>query len=78
MPQQTKVTINSKSPHYSADAVLDEEGNVITPAVYAGLMVSASIEIGDTSRSGPHFVNLPATASDSEIEGDLLAQYGVA
>jgi hypothetical protein len=78
MSQQAKVTISSKAPHYSADAVLNEKGKVITPAVYAGLMVSASIEIGDTSRSGPHFVDLPATATDSAIEAALLAQYGVA
>jgi hypothetical protein len=73
----TSVTIGSKAAHYWPREEVDADGNIITPGVYAGLMVHADIRIGGDSRSGPHCVDLPEDATDAQIRVALLAQYGV-
>lgn len=74
----TQVTVGSKAPHYWPQEQCDEAGNVIQPAVYAGLMVHADIRIGGDNRSGQHCVDLPEDATDEQIKVALLAQYGAA
>jgi hypothetical protein len=74
----TEVNIVSKLAHYWPREERNEEGEVVTPGVYAGLMVQADIRIGADNRSGPHCVDLPEDASYEQIKAALLAQYGAA
>jgi hypothetical protein len=72
-----EVKISNKAPHHWPREEKDAEGNVVQPAVYAGLMVQADARIGDTHRSGPHCVDVPEDATDAQIHAAILAQYGV-
>lgn len=72
-----EVKIGNKAPHYWPREEKDAEGNVVQPAVYAGLMVHADVRIGDTNRSGPHCVDVAEDATDEQIRAAILAQYGV-
>jgi hypothetical protein len=73
----TEVNIVSKLAHYWPREERNEEGEIVTPGVYAGLMVQADIRIGGDNRSGQHCVDVPEDASDEQIKAALLAQYGV-
>lgn len=71
------VTLGARAPHFYPPEERDADGNVVSEATYAGLMVAATIQIGTSTHSGPHCVDLPFDATDDQITAALLAQYGV-
>ena len=77
----TTITIHSREPYYYPREVtaLDAEGNtvVVTPAVYAGLMLSVDIVADGSSRSGQQVVELAETATDDECKAAVAALYGL-
>lgn len=72
------VSINSRAPYFYPPAQHDAEGNEVSPAVYAGLMVSVDIVLEDGSRSGSQVVEVAEDATDEQIKTAVLALYGVA
>lgn len=71
------VTIISKRSRYDPAEVRDEEGNVITPAVYNSLVVRADVVVSFGNYSSEFFLNITEDSTDEEIEGAILAQFGL-
>lgn len=78
MSQVIILGARARAPHFYPPEERDEKGNVTKEATYAGLMVTAVIQIGTSTHSGPHCVELPIDASDDQIKTALLTQYGAA
>lgn len=78
MPGPTNtVTLGARAPHFYPPEERDAQGNITREATYAGLMVTANIQIGTSTHTGPHCVDLPFDATDDQIKAALLTQYGV-
>ena len=78
MPAFTpSVAVKSRAPYYYPAAVHDAEGNEISPAVYAGLMVGVDVVLADGIRSGTQVVDVAEDATDEQIAAAVLALYGV-
>ena len=73
----SSVNIISKRPHYYPAEQRDEEGNVITPAVYDSLAVRADVVVPFGNYNSEFYVPLPEDATDAQIVTAILALFGI-
>ena len=64
-----QVTIESREPVYA----LTPEGEV---GDYLHLFVRATVQDAAGTRSGPYYVNLPADATDAQVQAHIAALFG--
>lgn len=74
-PSATVIVTGCKAPHYYPAEQIDDDGNVTEHGVYAGMIVSASVQIGGDVRTGAHCIDVPEDATDEQVKSAIVAQY---